>query len=96
MQHGSFEAYMSLSSKEINYLQWWSKNIPTSYNEITKCSAIITMKSDAYKTDWGATCISSKSGGTFSLKEPHLHINSLELLAAENLVSAENSVQKHL
>ena len=63
--------------------KWWCNNIPTSYNEITKCSVIIAVRIDTCKTAWCAICNQSKTGSCRSQSEQNRHINSLELLPAK-------------
>ena len=44
---------MTLSERACSDLQWWCTNIPNSYNEITKGTHSLTIKTDAYETGWG-------------------------------------------
>ena len=60
---GSFDANMTLSERACSALQWWCTNIPSCYNEITKCTPSLTNKTDACETGWGAVCKGMRTGG---------------------------------
>ena len=80
--HGSSDAKMTISTEAVYDLKWWCKNIPTSYNDIPKTTPRLTVKTDACLTRWGAVFNRAKTGGQFTQRERSMHINSLELLAA--------------
>ena len=44
---------------------------------------IYTDAAKGMKGGWGATCLNSHTGGPWKMEERNLHINILELLAAE-------------
>ena len=81
--HGSFDAKMTISTEAVYGLKWWCKNIPTSYNDISKTTPRLTVKTDACLTGWGAVFNGAKTGGQFTQREQSMQINSSELLAAK-------------
>ena len=86
--HGSFDAKMTISTEAVYDLKWWCKNIPTSYNDTSKTTPRLTVKTDACLTGWGAVFNGGKPGNQFTQRDQSMHINSLELLAAKSGLKA--------
>ena len=63
---------------------WWQTHL-TQWNRRTVIQrpAQILIQSDASLAGWGAVCNGVSTGGSWSLKEQMMHINCLELLAAD-------------
>ena len=83
----SYESQVPLSEKAILELKWWIKNL-----ELLNGKAIsvnppdIWIYTDAVKGmngGLGAECHGSQTGGPWNRREQNLHINILELIAAE-------------
>ena len=73
---------MTLPERACSDLQCWCANIPSSYNEITKGTSSLAIKTDACETGWGAVYKGMRTSGQFSLNEQKPHFIVLELLAA--------------
>ena len=95
---GNFDSHMSLSVNAIAELNWWSKNIDTSFNRIRVPSVDIVLHSDASLEGWGAVMGQISSGGRWSAQEATCHINVLELHAVLLALKCfrTSSVNKHV
>ena len=79
---GNFDRPMLLSSRSIQELNWWLRELPTSYNLIQLPPVEISLNSDASLTGWGGVMSDTSAGGFWTKAEASHHINYLELLAA--------------
>jgi len=76
----NFDSSVTLSYEAKLELQWWIKNIKTSYKNIATCDPDIVIHTDARLTGWGVTDGKNPSGG-FWIESEIEHINILELKA---------------
>ena len=79
-----YEHHMRFSKDAREELVWWQHHL-ASWNGRTVIQRQSRMKiqSDTSQTGWGAVCDGVSTGGSWSLQERTLHINCLELLAAD-------------
>ena len=79
---GNFDKYMTISDKSVEEINWWKKNIDSSFGYINKDSnpdsVIFT---DASNSGWGCKYNSNWTKGYWSLDEKLFSINALELKA---------------
>ena len=78
---------LSKDSKE--ELNWWQYHLAHwNGRTVIQRQTQIAIQSDASLTGWGAVCNRVSTGGSWSLQEKTMHINCLELLAADLAVKA--------
>ena len=80
---------MILSRDAKEDLDWWQHHL-THWNgrAVIQRQAQVRIQSDTSLTGWGAVCDGVSTGGTWSLQEKTMHINCLELLAADLTMKA--------
>ena len=79
----SYESQVTMSREAQNDLQWWCSRVTQSNGcLIHPPEPQLRIDSDASNSGWGAVCNGETTGGSWSLEETQLHINSKELLAA--------------
>jgi len=78
---GNFDSKMSLSLRGYQDINWWIKNIASSYEDIYLPNHSVVITTDACKTGWGAVTSNNRTSGLFLSTEKDNHINVLELLA---------------
>ena len=97
---GNYEACMQLSVTARADIQWWVDNIETSSKPIHQTKPDIVLQSDASSMGWGGIRDSTRTGGEWSSIEGTLHINCLQLMAAQftvqSLCSMERDVHIHI
>ena len=71
--------YLSDEAKE--ELWWWATHFRNwnGHSLIAK-KPNVSLETDASRTEWGAVCQGTRTGGPWSREEQRLHINCLELL----------------
>lgn len=79
---GDYDAKMVLSSTARLELDWWIKNITSTYHVISHGQPSIQITTDASLLGWGAECAGVSTGGVWTLEEAKHHINGLELMAS--------------
>jgi hypothetical protein len=79
--HGNFDANMTFSAEARKALDWWVKNVLTSFKHIGHGLPDLTITTDASKLGWGATCNTVSSGGNWTHTEAEHHVNYLEMFA---------------
>ena len=79
---GNFDSHMHLSPRAVRELNWWSVNLPNSFNLIETPPVDICLHSDASLSGWGGVMKSMSTGGHWTEHEAKQHINYLELMAA--------------
>ena len=77
---GNFDASMSLSSHAKSELQWWIKNVVTTYNVINHPQPSHQITTDAPLHGLGAESTGMSTGGNWSHSKSRHHINYLEML----------------
>ena len=81
---GNVEAWTCLSKDAEEELDWWIKNVESSFSPLQTTEPEIELKTDASSSGgWGAVCLSQQTGGRWSKEEQKSHINVLELMAVE-------------
>ena len=85
----NYEHLMILSRDAKEDLDWWQHHL-TYWNgrTVIQRQAQVRIQSDASLTGWGAVCDRVSTGGTWSIQEKTMHINCLELLAADLAMKA--------
>ena len=83
-QWASYNRIVNLTPEARNEILWWATHLD-SWNgrSLMVPPARLTIFSDASSTGWGAVCNRTPIGGVWSTSERLLHINVLELLAAQ-------------
>ena len=83
--HQNLERMITLDTYSRMELEWWTGNLtiikgkPIKYN-----SPDLIIESDAATSGgWGASCRGINTGGQWTIKEKDLHINQLEMIAAD-------------
>lgn len=79
--NNNFDAKINLPSIILDDLNWWSKNISTTFNSIRAQAFTLEIFTDASRTGWGACCNNERINGAWKKSELKFHINYLELLA---------------
>ncbi|XP_046746398.1 uncharacterized protein LOC124411349 [Diprion similis] len=79
---GNYEAYMTVSSKLKDDLNWWKINSQIGVIPMRTLEYRAEIFSDASLTGWGAHCDKLSINGWWGVEERKRHINYLELLAA--------------
>ena len=82
INNDNYDGLMRIDSKLNIDLNWWRKNILTTYNPIRSVNFKMEIFSDASLSGWGVHCKYGKSHGYWNVNERKLHINVLELKAA--------------
>ena len=101
LKNQNYEACVQLDQTCRNELRWWLHHLELWNGKtfITPCPDM-TIQSDSSKVAWGAVCGSVKTQGMWSAKESALHINVLELQAANFAVQSftkdKNNIHVHL
>jgi hypothetical protein len=87
---GNYNSFMTIPNSQIPILNWWVDNVSHAYKKISHGTPTIVLYSDASKHGWGGfnKTTGNKTGGLWSSAETELHINVLELKAAELTVKA--------
>ena len=80
----NYNQTLSLSKEALEELGWWQYQ-PANWNgrTVIQTPVQVLIQSDASLTGWGAVCEGVSTGGSWNSQEQLLHINCLELLAAE-------------
>ena len=65
---------MPLSSRSIEELNWWLRELPNSYNLIQLPPVDISLNSDAFLTGWGGVMSGTSAGGFWTKEEASHHI----------------------
>ena len=71
---GNFDSPMPLSSRSIEELNWWLRELPNSYNLIQLPPVDISLNSDASLTGWGGVMSGTSAGGFWTKEEASHHI----------------------
>ncbi|KAJ8983767.1 hypothetical protein NQ317_006099 [Molorchus minor] len=79
--NANYDAKMQISSLGKSDLNWWEKNILTTYNTIQTDSYDIEIFTDSSLTGWGAVCQGQSTHGWWTTLDKKEHINVLELKA---------------
>ncbi|KAJ8954462.1 hypothetical protein NQ317_019461 [Molorchus minor] len=77
--NANYDAKMQISSLGKSDLNWWEKNILTTYNTIQTDSYDIEIFTDSSLTGWGAVCQGQSTHGWWTTLDKKEHINVLEL-----------------
>lgn len=77
----NFDRRMSLSANAKTELEWWTANVMTAENVMTRGQPSCELMTDASNEGWGAVCGPQSTGGLWTSDEKRHHINYLELLA---------------
>ena len=80
LHKGDYEAFITLSERAQEMLQWWLTNIPTLNRPVIQPPPTCEIFTDASLLGWGARMGSIKIGGQWA-KSELCHINLLELKA---------------
>jgi len=83
LNKNNYKSLMSFSSLAKGDIQWWIKHLPCSKTFIRKDSFDVVIETDASLTGWGARYENQRTHGYWNAQQSTLHINILELLAAE-------------
>ena len=80
----NYNQMLPLGTEAQEELRWWQHHL-TQWNGKTtiRKSVQIVIQSDASLSGWGAVCNGVSTGGSWTPQEQLLHINCLELLAAD-------------
>ena len=80
----NYNQILPLGTEAQEELRWWQHHL-TQWNGKTtiRKSVQIVIQSDASLSGWGAVCNGVSTGGSWTPQEQLLHINCLELLAAD-------------
>lgn len=76
-----YESEFTPSAYILDDLNWWAKNIFSTYNNLQVKDFDKEIFTDASRTGWGAYCKDGRTGGEWNESELGFHINYLELLA---------------
>lgn len=80
----AYEAKVELTSHCKEELRWWISELENCNGKtIMKPQPDLVITSDASKIGWGGECQGQKAQGQWSMAESQLHINVLEMKAAE-------------
>ena len=83
---GHFDRPMTLSMEARHELIWWKEHIHESFNHVVRQKVNLELRTDASAEGWGATDLTSHTGGRWTTEEVHSAqtsgINYLETLAA--------------
>ena len=93
----SYEKQIVLFPQGRAEIEWWINNIRLNNGRslLWKPPQLL-IKSDASKEGWGAYCQGKKTGGPWSERERDLHINILELKAANFAILTFTQNKSHL
>jgi len=81
---GNFDGTVQLSLRSLSEIRWWKCNVAGSFCPISRGEPDLVLYSDASLLGWGASLNGVSTSGKWSLSEKTLHINALEMKAAEN------------
>jgi len=79
----NYQAFMSLSIEARSDIEWWMRSLPCSKNLIRRDQFDYSIETDASPTGWGARYNDDRAHGFWDSSKSSLHINKLELEAAE-------------
>lgn len=80
----NYNQTLSLSKEALEELGWWQYQLANwNGRTVIQTPVQVLIQSDASLTGWGAVCEGVSTGGSWNSQEQLLHINCLELLAAE-------------
>ena len=85
---GNFDAKMRISDLAKQDLKWWIDNILFTNCPIVHAKPSVTVFSDASLLGWGGVLNGVTTGGNWSLSEQSIHINVLELIAAQYVLAS--------
>lgn len=90
-----YDQSLVLSREAQEELSWWQSHL-TQWNgkTVMQRQAQIVIQSDASLAGWGAACNGVTTGGSWTPQEQSMHINCLELLAAELAVKTFLKAQR--
>ncbi len=80
---GDYAHRMTLSPTARADVRWWVDNILRTSNPIRRPGPDIILQSDSSCSAWGGIRGEERTGGNWSIEESGLHINTLELFAAQ-------------
>ena len=82
---GNYNCFMTIPKVVTPVLEWWIRNVDSSYKQISHGKPKLVLYSDASKKGWGAYNETGdiRTGGNWSLSEQQSHINILELKACQ-------------
>ena len=84
LESQSYNSLITLPQPCREELNWWIHNVrQCNGKSVTNTIADLTVTSDASKVAWGASCGKVSTGGFWNKEESEIHINILELTAAE-------------
>ena len=84
LKSNSYSRTIVLSKEAKQELTWWMNNLHLCNGKsLLKISPDLTIALDASMKGWGASCQGRSTGGPWSKEESKLHINILELKAAQ-------------
>ena len=79
--NGVFDAFIIISDKARQELEWWVLHVDSSYNVISHGEPTIVLFTDASSTRWGCSLNDISTGGNWTAEEANNHITYLERLA---------------
>lgn len=79
--NNNYEAKIKLSSIILEDLNWWNRNIFSTFSSFENPEYKYEIFTDASRTGWGAVCNDKRANGNWKDSEKEYHINYLELLA---------------
>jgi len=79
----NYKAFMSFSCEARRDIEWWLKKLILPQNKIRRDHFDFTIETDASLSGWGARFGSARANGFWKEDQRSIHINILELLAAE-------------
>lgn len=83
---GHFDRKMTLTQEAKSELKWWITNLGSAFSPIVKDKPSLELRTDASGAGWGATNLTSSTGGRWSTEDimqaQSSGINYLEILAA--------------
>ena len=85
-QHrGNYNSFMTVPQSITPTIQWWIKNISTSFKVVSHGPPKLVLFTDASQKGWGAfnETDNIRTGGVWSVTEQSAHINIMELKACQ-------------
>jgi hypothetical protein len=95
--HQSYESMVTLTPECKKELRWWIEELEQCNGKtILKPQPDLIITTDASKTGWGGEMNGIRTQGQWSMEEATLHINLLEMKAAEFVVKAFTKDKKDI
>ena len=83
---GDYEGNVRLSDDSRNDIRWWSNVIQYTKQDLRVDKHDLVIETDASLSGWGGHVNGREINGHWTLRQQHLHINLLEMLALENVL----------